>query len=316
MNLLYFILPTLAYSFYNLPIHQYSKKINNIENVKIIEPMNIKDKKDIPALVFFSGLSGKIPNEVYNNFLNYVSSSGISCYLFNENIDNSKKLVEYLKNNYSNVTISGHSSGASKAIQLYSECDNLNNLILFDPVDDRIFTTNKINYIFNTLFDKSKNKIEINNIKNYLLVKAENSYKWSLFPPKIPFIPIFDIDEKILSINDDTYIIDDIIEETINENNEIVKIIKTISKKINPNKKCIEIKNFGHTDLLDYYWTKTMRNVLKDNSKHKTFDDLNNYHKCNAYLINQICYNKLDTIKSNLKNENEFKDLKFNIKNI
>ena len=33
--------------------------------------MNIKDKKDIPALVFFSGLSGKIPNEVYNNFLNY-----------------------------------------------------------------------------------------------------------------------------------------------------------------------------------------------------------------------------------------------------
>ena len=59
-----------------------------------------------------------------------------------------------------------------------------------------------------------------------------------------------------------------------------------------------------------------MRNILNDNSKDKTFDDLNNYHKCNAYLINQICYNKLDTIKSNLKNENEFKNLKFNIKNI
>ena len=316
MNLLYFLLPTLVYSFYNLPIHQYSQKINGIENVKIIEPINIKNKKDIPALVFFSGLGGKIPNEIYNNFLNYVSSSGISCFLFNEDIYKSKNIIDHLNKNYANVTISGHSSGASKAIKLYSECNNINNLILFDPVDDRIFQKNKINYIYNILFDKEKNEIEINNIKNYLLVKAENSYKWSLFPPRIPFIPIFDINEKILNINDDTYIIDDIIEETINENNEIIKIVKTISKKINSNKKCIEIKKFGHTDLLDEYWSKNMRNILKDNSKDKSFDDLNDYHKFNAYLINQLCYNNMNNLKSNIQSNNELKDIKFKINDI
>ena len=83
MNLFYLLLPTLAYSFYNLPIHLYSKNIKGIDNVKVIEPININDKKDIPAFIFFSGLSGKIPHEIYNNFLNYIASSGISCYIFN-----------------------------------------------------------------------------------------------------------------------------------------------------------------------------------------------------------------------------------------
>ena len=170
--------------------------------------------------------------------------------------------------------------------------------------------------MYNNFFDKTKNEIEINNIKNYLLVKAENSYKWGLFPPKMPFIPLFDINEKILNINDNTFIIDNIIEETIDENNDQVKITKTISKKIDINKKCIEVKNYGHTDILDEYWSKIMRKIIKENSKDKDFDDINKYHKFNAYLVNQICYNNLDEIKSNLKSEKEFKNLKYNINDI
>ena len=316
MNFFYLLLPTLTYAFYNLPVHLYSQNIKGINNIKIIEPLNIQNKKDIPAFVFFSGLSGQIPSEIYNNFVNYVSSSGISCYLFNEDIDKSKNIIDYLNENYANVTIGGHSSGGAKAIKLYSECINADNLILFDPVDDRILDTNRVNYMYNNFFDKTKNEIEINNIKNYLLVKAENSYKWSLFPPKMPFIPLFDINERILNINDNTFIIDNIIEETIDENNDQIKITKTISKKIDTNKKSIEIKNYGHTDILDEYWSKTMRKFIKENSKDKDFDDINKYHKFNAYLVNQICYNKLDEIKTNLKCENEFKNLKYKINDI
>lgn len=316
MNLFYFLLPTLTYAFFNNPIHLYSKNIKGINDIKIIEPLNIENKKDIPAFIFFSGLSGKIPNEIYNNFLNYVSSSGISCFLFNDNIEKSSDLINYINDNYSNITIGGHSSGGSKAIKLYSEYDNLNNLILFDPVDDRIFNNNKFDYLYNNFFDRSKNKIDITNINNYLLVKAEDSYKWGLFPPKIPFIPIFDINENMLNMNDNTFIVDNIVDETTNDNGDIIKITKTISKKINNNKKCIEIKNYGHTDLLDEYWARNMRKIIKDNDEEKSFDNINNYHKFNAYLINQICYNKLDRIKSNLQNEKEFKNLKYNINEI
>lgn len=316
MKLIYLLIPTLVSAFKYLPTHLYSKKIKNIENVKIIEPINIENKKDTPALIFFSGLSGNIPNEIYNNFLNYISSSGISCYLFNDDIYKSKSLVDYIYENYANVTISGHSSGASKAIKLYSECNNINNLILFDPVDDRIFENNKIKYLYNNFFDKSKNEINLNDIKNYLLVKAENSYKWSMFPPKIPFIPVFDINEKIMNINDETYIINNIEEESINENNEIIKVTKTISKKVNSNKKCIEIKNFGHTDLLDEYWSNTMRKIIKDSNEDKSFEDINEYHKFNAFLINQVCYNQVNDLKKNIKNMEEIKNIKFNINNI
>ena len=316
MNLIYFLLPAVAYSFFNNPIHLYSKNIKGINDIKIIEPVHIENKKDIPAFVFFSGLSGRIPNEIYNNFLNYISSSGVSCFLFNEDIDKSKKIIDYIENHYSNVTIGGHSSGGSKAIKLCSEYNNLNNLILFDPVDDRILNDNKLDYIYNNFFDTNKNRIEMNNIKNYLLVKAENSYKWSLFPPKMPFIPLFDINENIINMNDNTYVIDDIIEETINENGDIVKITKTISKKINTNKKVIDIRNYGHTDLLDEYWSRNMRKIIKDSSKDKSFEEINEYHKFNAYLINQICYNNLDNMKSNLKNEKELKNIKFNIYDI
>lgn len=316
MNFLFLLLPTLTYSFYNLPVHLYSKNIRGIENVKIIEPTNINDKKDIPAFVFFSGLSGKIPHEIYNNFLNYIASSGISCHIFNDELYKSINLIDYLNENYANITLSGHSSGGSKALQLYSKCNNVNNLILFDPVDDRILNGDKCEFLYNTFFDKSKNEIEINNIKNYLLVKAENSYKWNMFPPRMPFIPIFDINEKVVNMNDESFIINDTIDETINDNDEIIKITKTISKKINNNKKSIEIKNFGHTDILDEYWSNIMRKVIKDNYNDKTFDNLNEYHKFNAFLVNQVCYNHLDNLKNNINEENELKNIKFKINDI
>jgi len=316
MNFLFLLLPTLIYSFHNLPVHLYSNNIKNLNNVKVIEPINIENKKNIPAFVFFSGLSGKIPHEIYNNFLNYVASSGISCHIFNDDIYKSNDLIEYLNLNYANITISGHSSGGSKALQLYSISNYVNNLILFDPVDDRMLYNNKYQFLYNTFFDKSKNEIEINNIKNYLLVKAENSYKWNMFPTKIPFIPLFDINEKIVNIENECYILNDIIDEIINENDEVFKITKTISKKINSNKKSILIKNFGHTDLLDEYWSKIMRKVLKENNKDKTFDNLNEYHKFNAFLVNQVCYNNLSNLKQSLKIQNELTNIQFSINDI
>ena len=51
----------------------------NINNVKIIEPLNIQNKKEIPAFVFFSGLGGKIPSEIYNNFMSeWVNNENLS----------------------------------------------------------------------------------------------------------------------------------------------------------------------------------------------------------------------------------------------
>jgi len=315
MFLFYLIIPTLVYSFQNIPIHLYSKNINSVNNVKIIEPIEINNK-DTPSFLFFSGLSGKIPNEIYNNFLNYISSSGISCFIINDDIHNCKKILNYMQDNYANVTIGGHSSGGAKAIKLISESLEINNLILFDPVDDRIIDNNKVSYLYNTFFDKSQNEIEIKNIQNYLLVKAENSYKWKFFPPQMPFIPLFDINENTININDNIFIIKDENEEIFDNDDEMIKVKKTITKKINVNKKSFEIKNFGHTDLLDEYWAKNMRKLINDYNEEKTFDELNTYHKLNAYLVNQICYNQISDLKSNMENNDNFKNIKYNIHDI
>ena len=67
---------------------------------------------------------------------------------------------------------------------------------------------------------------------------------------------------------------------------------------------------------MDEYWSRNMRKIIKDSSKDKSFEDINEYHKFNAYLINQICYNNLNNMKSNLKNEKEIKNIKFNIYDI
>lgn len=331
MIFIFFIFFNLFFSLYSLnnyPVQLYSKNLKNINNLKVLEPINFENKKKLPAFVFFSGLRGKIPYEIYNNFLNNIASTGISCFIINNDIENSNILIEYLEKNYANITLSGHSSGGSKALEIYSDNEHLNNLILFDPVDDRIINNNnKLEYMYNNFFDKSKNKIEINNIQNYLLVKAEKSYKWSIFPPKMPFIPIFDINEKILNMKDDLFIIKDIVDETVNENDETIKITKTISKKINNNKKVIEINDFGHTDLLDEYWTNIMNNFLNnkqnknnnnkdDNSEDNNLSKLNVYHEFNAYLVNQICYNRLENINDNLKKKNKFKNIKYKISDI
>lgn len=314
MYFLYLLFPAIVYSFSNLPVHLYSKNIKGIKNIKIIEPSNVDKSEKYPAFIFFTGLRGNIPHEIYNNFLTNVASTGISCFIFNEDIHKSKNIIEHIGNSYSNITISGHSSGASKAIKLYNECKDINNIILFDPVDDRILEKNKFEFIYNNFFDKDKNKYNIDNVKNYLLVKAEDSYKWNIFPPKLPFIPLFQIDEKILNINDNTYIIDNTEEEYNDKQKDFIKITRTVSKKIKPNKKVIKIKDFGHMDILDDYWSKLMFKILRGDDKN--INELSSYHKFNAYLVNQICYDNLNNIKTNMDNNDKISNIKFKTNDI
>ena len=44
MNFLYFLLPTLTYAFYNLPVHLYSQNIKGIDNFEMSKKYQFLDK--------------------------------------------------------------------------------------------------------------------------------------------------------------------------------------------------------------------------------------------------------------------------------
>ena len=58
-----------------------------------------------------------------------------------------------------------------------------------------------------------------------------------------------------------------------------------------------------------------MFSFLKGSDKDKTITELSNYHKFNAFLVNRMCFNKLDNIKYELKNI-EFNNIKYKINDI
>ena len=69
--------------------------------------------------------------------------------------------------------------------------------------------------------------INLDFLEEIIIINAELSYKWSVIPPFFPFIPFFSLTKKNLNI----------------DKNKI---------------KIIEIKNYGHTDILNNPWRDIM----------------------------------------------------------
>lgn len=160
------------------------------------------------CIVFFTGGSNLISYNIYSDFLSKLNNQ-YAIYQLSKNNINNEKLINKLDNKYSNIIFIGHSSGSTTAI---NNCNSkINKLILLDPVKTPYYKNNK----------------NINFLDNILIINAEYSYKWNIFPPFIPFIPLFKITP------------DDLI--------------------INKNKiKIITIDNFGHSDLINNPWRDIM----------------------------------------------------------
>ena len=158
------------------------------------------------CLILFTGGSNFINPKLYSNFL---TSINLDIYKipFKENILN-KNFYKYLENEYDDINILAHSSGCVTAL---NNCNpSIKKMILLDPVKTP-------NYNYN----------DLNSLEGIFILNAGKSYKWSIFPPFLPFIPAFRILDKDLNIDKS-------------------KILK------------LTIKNYGHADIINRPWRDLM----------------------------------------------------------
>ena len=263
-----------------------SKRVFNNKIVKVYE-RRYAEKQYTHALLFYTGANSLIPGDIYSNFINSLNNYNFSVIIAPNNQKANNLLLDNIINEYKSIIPLSHSSGYINAINTINTFDTIKNAIFLDPVDNSL------------LYKKIPRNIN-SKIQNVLIINAEKSYRWSLYPLQIPFIPFFSLDIKKfkeeLSNNNDNNNNDN------NDNNNDNR--KNININININK--IEATNFGHSDILDTLWSDLMHVTLSRGNKNRDQDYLNLYIQwISEQIINFI--NENDLKEYNI-NENDLKE--------
>tara|TARA_B100001287_G_scaffold255073_1_gene238935 strand:- start:5 stop:1012 length:1008 start_codon:yes stop_codon:yes gene_type:complete len=312
----------------NIPIKNNNRNFKNIGKLKTVEPFYEENTDN--CVLFFTGASANMPYEIYNSFLSSVASKNITCYVYNNDLENINELSNVLKKKHNNIGLVGHSSGCCTALEFLEKSRNIDNVILFDPVDDRMIKNNRNQVIMNYFLNKNENKFKMPNLNKFIIVKAEKSYKWTFNPFRVPFIPAFDLNKNdfdfsnIFNNNYDEeeyyeYDEEDNDSEDImiaNVQDQIIELRKNVVMKkeivSKPTQKLIfHIKDYGHCDILDEKWSNIMHNSVSPGYDKRNLKILHNYYD---FCSNIVEYSYLKNNTSFKKNINvDTTNIKFNI---
>lgn len=252
----------------NNPINIYKKNYKN-NVIKVYEPKN-NQRKNMTALVFYSGANAIIPSDVYSDFINTLNNYNYTVAAVTNDNQATLQLLYDIKEEYKELIPITHSSGFVNALQTIQLAtgNNITKAIFLDPVDN----LKLINKDFFLFFKKTN--YELNNLKNILVLNAKKSYEWSTnFPDfSIPFIPAFALD-----LNE------------LEKNNPKLTIEK------------IESKEHGHSDVLNSIWSDLMHVTLSKGNEVREQEMLNNYYN---WLAEQI-YNFINEYEEELNDDLE-----------
>ncbi len=215
------ILPFINGFLYNTPVNIYKRNYNK-EIIKVYEP-KIQNRKDMDALIFYTGANSLIPADIYSNFIKALNNYNFSVNIVTNNNIATNELLYDIKYEYKSLIPLTHSSGYVNALETINKQKNIKKAVFLDPVDNsKLINTNFLDF-FN-------DKNNFNYLESLLVLNAEKSYKGSIFPKlEIPFIPAFALDLKKL--------------EKTNPDLIITKI---------------SAENYGHSDVLDSLWSDLM----------------------------------------------------------
>lgn len=199
--------------------------------------------------LFFTGGNSYIPGELYNNFLTKLSEKNIIVNVVNEDLKKNQVALKAVTNNEPTVIVA-HSSGTSEALAQCKYLDNVERMVLLDPVDSRILTDRGN-------MDKPYD-FSYQSLNEIFMINAEKSYKWRMFPPRIPFIPLFSL---------------------------------TMDKIDVPNKNKLNVREYGHSDILDYYWGLIMHNSISEGVDNRNPLMIEQYHDWLSELIGDYIHN-------------------------
>ena len=223
------------------------KNLTTVRSYKQVpEKSNYEDRDSQTCIVFFTGASSFISPRIYNNFFNKLIKEEIDIYVPSFNYKNIDILVNTLNNEYEQIVIAGHSSGATVALKNIEnkniDTEKIKNLILLDPVNTQLSNTSK--------------PYNIQAIASVLFLYANKSYKITFDPFGLPFIPILKITPDML----------------ITEQPSTIQIVVATQH--------------GHADILNKEYSDFMHNTrIAVGNKNRTDESINNYHKWLAQEI-------------------------------
>lgn len=222
-------------------------------------PRNSTPTKNI---AFYTGGNSIIPSDIYSGFLKQLANQGFSVYAMTNNNEANSLLYDTLYG--TDIYILTHSSGCVTAINDANTMRDINSAIFMDPVNNQGLI-DRFNFIDN-------NKLSIRYLKDILIINAEKSYKWSIFPEfNIPFIPGFRLTEKELkSINSDIDI------------------------------SCESAEDYGHSDVLDSIWSDFMHNTVSKGIDDRSDEELEKYHIWLALTISKYINNDINNDNSDM----------------
>ena len=206
---------------------------------------------------------------VFNKIPNYIYSD-----LINKLNDENIKVVipsvsskKSLKSLDDNLTVLGHSSGSITALEL-AKNKKVKNLVLIDPIDNRFI---------NSEDDEDEEEyINLENIENALFIYTKKSYDWSLFPFSLPFIPDnLSLKPKNIKIS--------------NEDNKCV----------------IDVKRYGHCDILDQRWADLAHNTICKGVENR--NEVSKYHKWLSFAVKCVAFDTIDNLTEKKNNFSYFK---------
>jgi hypothetical protein len=256
-----------AYAFMtNVPVNTHKYEYNS-QIIKVYEP-KLLDKKDMNAIIFYTGANSLIPADIYSNFIRSLNNYNFSVSVVTNNNDATIEMLYNIRDEYKEIIPLTHSSGYVNAIQTVDKQKNIKKAIFLDPVDNSGLLNNNV---FN--FFDNNDKMNIKYLESILILNAEKSYKGSIFPKlEIPFIPIFGLD------------------------------IKKFEKKYpNLNIEKISADNYGHSDVLDSLWSDLMHVTLSKGNENRNQDNMDEYAN---WLAEQI-YNFINEYEEELNDDLE-----------
>ena len=229
----------------HVPARKLERKITD-KYYKTYAPYN---ETEANQCLFFTGGNSIIPSDLYNDFLTKLAQKNVIVNVVNEELLKNPVVLKSLTNNKPTVIVA-HSSGAIDALAMCKYMDNVERMVLLDPVDSRILSDrDNVGKEYDLSYQK---------VNEIFIINAEKSYKWNLFPPKIPFIPIFSL---------------------------------TLDKLNVENKNKLNVREYGHSDILDYFWGLVMHSTISEGVDNRNPLMIEQYHEWLAELIGTYIHN-------------------------
>jgi hypothetical protein len=202
------------------------------------------------CLLFFTGGSNLFQSKIYGEFINVLESRDIDVYDVPFNYELSQKDIDDLYSccgcdcdcdcdcGYQGVNIMGHSSGCTTMMNQCVGLRGINHVFLLDPVNTNFFEDDWKIKIINDHNNDNNDNNDNDGIMSLSFIRAMKSYKITVDPFGLPFIPGFELMAK------DFYLYVD------NKISISVSVVKNL-----------DFEDFGHSDILNQRLSNFMHNI-------------------------------------------------------